>query len=202
MDHPTPDDVLSFWFGELDADGLESEEHRTRWWQGAEAFDAECRARFGGVLEELKRTDAEAWRGDVRSELAAVVVLDQLSRNIHRGTATMYEADALARRLTEEALEGQRHLELPFRMRMFLYMPLLHAEDRRAQARMVGLMEGELGGLGPGRARDRLAQEISHTYRHEVVVRRFGRFPHRNALLGRDTTEEEAAFLEETPGGF
>jgi uncharacterized protein (DUF924 family) len=149
------------------------------------ALDAAIRERFAALRERVLASGAAAWRDDVRHLLAAVIVLDQFSRNLFRGAAEAFAADPLARELTEQAIARGLDARLSEQERVFLYMPLMHAEDAAGQARSVAMFEA----LG-------IEENASFARDHAEVVSRFGRFPSRNAALGRESTDAERAYLE------
>ena len=192
-----PEDVLSFWFGELDESGAPSEARRARWWKKSPELDAEIRERFEPVRDALCAGELEGWRETRRGRLAYVILLDQLSRNMYRDTPRMYEEDERAVEAALEAIEAGDPERLRYHERWFLYMPLMHAEDLKHQERCVALF-AELGERFPEHG------DGGHGYavRHRDIVARFGRFPHRNEILGRESTDEERAFLEEPGSSF
>ncbi len=190
------DDVLAFWLGPLDADGLADEVHRARWWRSDPDFDAELRARFGALHAEVAAGDHASWLTAPRGRLATVIVFDQLSRNLFRGTAGMYAHDARAVALTKEALEGGDADVLGLHERMFLAMPLMHAEALDDQERCIEEMRA-LARRNPA-----FEANVDFAIRHRDVVARFGRFPHRNAILGRESSEEEREFLKQPGSSF
>lgn len=198
---PTADEVIEFWFGELDDGGFAAAEVSARWWRKDPAFDEGVTARFGALIEALAAGRGEAWRETARGALAYVIVLDQLTRNAFRGTGEMYEADGRALFATTAAIERGFDRGLPVALRTFLYMPLMHAEDRTAQHRCVEVFEALAAEL-TGDARERVMGNVRFAEQHRDIIVRFGRFPHRNALLGRDSTPEELAFLEQPGSSF
>lgn len=179
--HEAAREVLDFWFG------LTREQHFAK----DAAVDREIAARFGALRHQLLANRAVGWRDDPETLLAAVILLDQFSRNIHRGSADAFAADDLAAALTLEAIDRGLDARLPPEQRLFLYMPLMHAEDGPLQDLSVARFEA----LG-------MEENAAYARDHRDVFRRFGRFPGRNAALGRDGTAEEAAWLEETGGGW
>jgi uncharacterized protein (DUF924 family) len=176
------DDVLGFWFSEL---------HEADWWTKSEALDAQIRTRFARLHERLTSGDLVDAGAGPRAMLATVIVLDQFSRNLHRGSARAYAADAMARRVARGALARGHDLNLGPAERLFLYMPFEHSEDRADQALAV----------------ERIAQLgrqdwTDFAIAHRALVDRFGRFPHRNAVLGRESTTDELAALAGPMGSF
>ena len=172
-------DVLTFWFVDP-----------ARWWEKDPAFDAEIRARFLTLHGAIARGDREDWRETARGALAYVVVLDQFSRNMFRGSSRSFEYDALALAAARAALDRGFDRVLSDDERSFLCMPFMHSEAMADQDRCVLLFAS-----GPPR-------NLSYAERHRDIIRRFGRFPHRNALLGRASTAEEEKFLEEPGSSF
>ena len=194
------EEVLSFWLGDLDASGCATEEASARWWKKSDAFDAEIRERFGAAHESICDDAREAWLDAPRSRVAYVIVLDQFSRNMFRGSPRMYAEDPRALRATLGGLEAEHDEELGYHERYFLYMPLMHAEDVAHQDRCVQLFEG-MKTLYPERSKQ-LERTVGFAVQHRDIVARFGRFPHRNAILGRESTAEELSFLEGPGSSF
>lgn len=184
-----PAEVLGFWFGVTPGAA------RPEWFRKDAPFDAAIRERFGAVHEAAARRELDAWRAAPESMLALVVVLDQFSRNLHRGDARAFSQDAYALACANEALaRGDDKVLLPVQ-RQFLYLPLEHSEDLADQERCIGLM----------RALEEFEQTRGLTewaVKHRDIVARFGRFPHRNAALGRASTPEEIEFLKQPGSRF
>lgn len=168
-------EVRDFWFA------LTTEQQFAK----DEALDAAIRERFGALRERVLATGAAGWRDDLQTLLAAVIVLDQFSRNLFRGQAEAFAADPLARELTGLAIARGWDATLSKEQRVFLYMPLMHAEDPEGQAKSVAIFEA----LG-------IDENLKFARDHAEVIARFGRFPSRNAALGRATTEAERTYLE------
>lgn len=179
---PTPDDIIRFW--------LEGTPPDRRFAKDA-ALDAEIARRFGAVRDAILAGAATGWREDPRALLAAVIALDQFSRNIHRGSPRAFEADALARDLTSLALARGWDADMSADERQFLYMPLMHSEDADDQARSVALFDA----LGD-------AEAARFARAHARQIDRFGRFPGRNATLGRASTKAEREFLTDRRNAF
>jgi uncharacterized protein (DUF924 family) len=187
--------VLTLWFGDMaspPADKVKS------WFVKDPAFDRALSETFGELLVALSSGPMPAWAETPEGCLAAVIVLDQFSRNIHRGTPEMYATDVRALGLVEEALAAGWGAQLPLSGRTFLYMPLMHSESVSDQERCVALFEGLLDEAGE----EGLEQSVHYAREHRDIVKRFGRFPHRNAILSRASTTEEARFLAEEHGGY
>jgi uncharacterized protein (DUF924 family) len=177
----TPDDVLGFWFGQPPE----------RWFRKDPVFDQEIRARFTALHGELGLGEHDDWLATPRGRLAAIIVLDQFSRNMFRDTPGMFDSDARALAIALEGLARGDDRALGDAERQFFYMPLMHAEDLACQDRCVELF------AAAGNANALRFAEL-----HRDIVRRFGRFPHRNALLGRSSTPEEVEFLTQPGSSF
>jgi uncharacterized protein (DUF924 family) len=192
------DAVLSMWFGELDADGLAAPECAGRWWKSTAAFDQQIRTAFESLCGDALAGNYDHWVETVRGRLAYVIVLDQFYRNLYRGTAKMYAGDERALPAAIAGIDAGVAAQLGMDERAFLYMPLMHSEELADQERCVELFEREAVGLD-GVAGKRIAGNLRAAIVHRDIVKRFGRFPHRNQILGRETTPEEATFLETGP---
>jgi uncharacterized protein (DUF924 family) len=184
----TADDVLAFWF--------DGERQRPEWFRKDAAFDATVRERFGATLEAALAGRLLDWHGSPPSALARVLVLDQFTRNAFRDTPRAFAGDALALvAATDMVARGDdRHLA-PVQ-RSFVYLPFEHAEDRAMQHKAVSLFE-QLAADAPA-----LADLVTWARKHQEVIERFGRFPHRNAILGRTSTAEELTYLAQPSSGF
>jgi uncharacterized protein (DUF924 family) len=184
-----PEDVLRFWFGtasHADTDG--SFPSRVEWFRKDAAFDATIRARFADVIDIALAGGLGDWCTTARGALARVVVLDQFTRNVFRDTPAAFAGDARALATADDALARGHDRELAPVERWFLYMPYVHSEEAARQSQSVALFRALADETG-------LADPLVWAERHAGVVRRFGRFPHRNAILGRASTPEEFAFL-------
>ncbi|MES2338045.1 MAG: DUF924 family protein [Pseudomonadota bacterium] len=174
-------DVLDFWFGLTEQQQFAKDA----------ALDRVIAERFGAMRQDVLDSDALGWRGEADTILAAIILLDQFSRNIFRDDARAFEADPLALSLTHDAIDKRFDRELPPERAVFLLMPLMHAEHADAQALSVAKFEA----LG-------FENNATFAREHADVFARFGRFPGRNAALGRETTEEEAAYLSQPGAGW
>ncbi|MGY0504903.1 DUF924 family protein [Luteimonas sp. e5] len=173
-------EVVGFW----------REAGREKWFNGGEAFDAECRRRFADAHHAAARRECEAWLDEAESALALILLLDQIPRNIFRGSGHAFATDGLARRYALKALQAGHDAQCEAALRGFFYLPFEHSEAMADQHRAVELFAA-------------LGDDVMYDYalRHREVIERFGRFPHRNAALGRVSTPEEQAWLE-AGGGF
>jgi len=194
----TPDDVLTFWFG---ASPDAPFERAHLWWAADPAFDADVTERFASTLERAGAGELDRWGDSPRGALALVILLDQFSRHVHRDRARAFAHDTKALATAQATIERGGDAELAPVERQFLYMPLMHAEDRAVQSRSVELF-GRLCRQAPSEQRQAFEQAYDHALEHAEIVARFGRFPHRNGVLGRATTPDEQAFLDERGRGF
>jgi steroid delta-isomerase-like uncharacterized protein len=186
--------LLAFWFGaDLDSSAALGERARF-WFEGGPAVDGELRARFADLPERAASGALDAWAAAPRSALARVLALDQLPRNLHRGTPRAFAYDGVALEAAETALAAGFDRALHPLEAGFLYLPFEHAERLDAQQRCVALLEALEARGGPAH-RDMLAEWADYARRHLAVIARFGRFPHRNAALGRVPTAAERAYL-------
>lgn len=196
-----PEDILDFWFGELDERGCANPNQRQLWWTKSDAFDETVRAKFLSDYEAIVAGEREHWRGTARSALAYIIVLDQFSRNMFRSTPKMYAADELAREACWEGLDANFDEELDYDERVFFYMPLEHSEELEDHHRCRELFDA-LRECAPESLEADADNYVDFARRHREIVERFGRYPHRNEILGRASTEEEEEFLKEPDSGF
>lgn len=189
-----PQEVLDFWFGAPgDAHHLQS---RPEWFRKDAAFDALIAQRFGTLIDAALRGELDGWAAQPRHALARIVVLDQFTRNTRRGSAGMFAGDAQALAAARAMVAGGADRTLPGVMRQFVYLPFEHAEDVEAQRESMRLF-AQLETDEPA-----LAGLLEWARKHAEIVERFGRFPHRNAALGRASTAEEVEFLKQPGSGF
>ncbi len=175
-------DVLNFWFEELTP---------AQWWAKSPALDSLIEARFGALHEAALRCELYAWRRSHEGRLAEVIVLDQFSRNIYRGRREAFAADGQALALAQEAVAARSDHALPVERRAFLYLPYMHSESPLMHEIAVHLFSA------PG-----LEDNLAFERRHKAVIDRFGRYPHRNAILGRVSTPAEVEFLTQPGSAF
>jgi len=176
------DDILYFWFTEAGPDA---------WWQKSKAFDDLVTRRFGALYEAAAKGELYRWRERAEGRLAEIIVLDQFPRNMFRGSARAFESDTMALALSQEAVRLGVGEGWNADRRAFLYMPYMHSES-------VGVHEAALALFaGPG-----LENNLDFEKRHKAIIDRFGRYPHRNAVLGRVSTPEETEFLKQPGSSF
>ena len=201
MSATTPKDVTTFWFRDATR-SPEALERRGAVWFGAEpAFDRECATRFAASLEDAARGAVDDWAGTPQGRLALVILLDQMPRNIHRGSPAAFAHDAQAAAHCIAGIESGQDRSLHPVERVFLYMPLQHAEDLGLQRRSVERFES-LAAEVDDAWRDRFAENAHYARLHRDIVERFGRFPHRNRVLGRESTGEELSYLADGASTF
>lgn len=174
--------VLAFWFEECSP---------KQWFAKDEAFDRALESRFGALHARASACELWAWRSSAAGRLAEIIVLDQFSRNLYRGDARAFATDSLALALAQEAVRVEADREIPIERRSFLYMPYMHSESLVVHGQALVLFDQ------PG-----LEYNLDYERKHLAIIERFGRYPHRNAVLGRQSTPEEAAFLKEPGSSF
>ena len=189
----SPQEVLDFWFGREGEEGYG--EFREAWFNRDPEFDREIRDRFEPVYEEAATGRLDDWKSEARSCLALIVVLDQFPRNMYRGDARMYAADEKAREAARHAVEHAYDRELSPYGRLFIYLPFEHSEELDDQRLSVELFRGLATEMGS-------EDLLGYAVRHLEIIERFGRFPHRNEILGRRTTPEESMFLSGPDSSF
>jgi len=174
--------VLEFWFSEISPE---------KWWVKDEQFDSLIRQRYLTLLEQAKRSELHQWRETAQGSLAEIIVLDQFSRNVYRDKPQAFEADSLALALAQVAIAKGFDQQLPAEQRSFMYLPFMHSESELIHQQAIELYTA-------------FGQENSLDFelRHKAIIDRFGRYPHRNNILGRVSTAEEVAFLKEPDSSF
>ncbi len=178
----SPEQVLIFWFEELNP---------AQWWTRDAQLDQLIRERFGEVHGQAARGELAHWRADVRGRLAEIIVLDQFSRNLFRNSAQAFACDATALVLAQEAITQDALAQLSPDQSVFLCLPFMHSESRVIHERAVELF-----------TRIGLSANLDFEFQHKAIIDRFGRYPHRNAVLGRASTAEELEFLKQPGSGF
>lgn len=178
----TPEEVLSFWFEECTSED---------WFRSTIDLDEEIGRRFRDTHLALAARVTDLWRATPENRLASIIVLDQFPRNLYRGTPLAFATDGLALQAAKAALEVGADQGMPAEWRIFFYLPFEHAESLAEQDRAVVLFQA----LG-------LDEQIDYALRHRAVIASYGRFPHRNAMLGRISTEAEKEYLAEPGAGF
>lgn len=196
-----PEHVLEFWFGPIADDGACQPDFIRRWWAKDSEFDREVSKRFAHHIADAEAGNLDALKQSAQGCLALIILSDQMTRNSRRDQAAMYSADPFAQAVLRHALDQGLDRELRTMERYFLLMPLMHAESRELQSEGIERFdqlarEAEPGAMQAARA------AADYMRKHEVIVARFGRFPHRNKVLDRESTPEETAFLGEPGSSF
>jgi uncharacterized protein (DUF924 family) len=185
--------ILDFWFGAPGS--AEYGKPRQIWFKKDDAFDAEIASRFGAAQKDAAAGRYDAWQATPRGALALLILLDQFPRNMYRGTPASFACDAHAQRVARNAVSHGFDRGLPYVERSFIYLPFEHAEDmasQRMSLRLFATLRNDPGS----------ASNADYARRHYEIVARFGRFPHRNPILGRQSTPEEIEFLKQPGSGF
>lgn len=177
-----PSEVLKFWFEELQA---------AQWWTADAALDAQIRARFAPLVLQAIAGELSAWRSTAQGRLAEIMVLDQFSRNIYRGSPQAFAQDAQALALAQEAVASGALSALAQAQRSFLLLPYMHSESRWIHTQALSLFQQHAS-----------ANSYDFELKHKAIIDRFGRYPHRNAVLGRESSPEELQFLTQPGSSF
>lgn len=193
--------VLAFWFGELNDAGFAASEFIQRWFKKDAAFDDAIRAEFGDAHTAAINGELDGWQKQPKSALARVILIDQFSRNMFRDDPRTWAYDEIALAASRDMIARGFDKRLRTHERVFVYMPLMHAEDLGAQQSCVAQFEALVAEL-EGDAAKAIGNNVTYAIRHMEIVERFGRFPHRNGVLARASTAEEVAFLQEPGSSF
>jgi len=175
-------DILDFWF---------SPETQPNWFAKNDQFDQSLKEKFGDILEQASKAELWSWRKNADGRLAEILVLDQFSRNIFRDTPRAFTQDSLALTLAQEAISQDLDKQLSPEQRSFLYMPFMHSESKLIHEFALKLFQ-RLGN----------PENLEYEIKHKIIIDRFGRYPHRNQILGRESTEEELSFLTQPDSSF
>lgn len=191
------DGIHEFWFGSLDELGMSPPEQNALWFKSSAETDRLCLERFGDLVEQSLGGGLQDWESNDRGLIALILLLDQLPRNIHRGTPRAFAGDPRALALAQHCIAHGHHQRLPAIHQVFLFLPLEHSEDIEVQEECVELFRelAEVTGL------EAVAGYMRYAVAHRDVIRKFNRFPHRNIILGRESSPDELAYLQ-THGGF
>lgn len=197
-------DVLAYWLSSAHPDNAGALARKNLWFVKSDATDEAIRERFGTLVEEALAGRLEGWAATAPGRLALIVLLDQFPRNLFRGTPRSFAGDDQALRLALDgmALGHDRHADLPAVARIFCYLPLEHAEDMALQERSVAAFQALADEDTDADTRAFLAGTLDYARRHREVIARFARFPHRNPILGRQSTAEELEYLAQPGAGF
>lgn len=192
----TPAAILDYWFGPIAVDGFCAEDRNRLWFRSNPATDADIHTRFGNLIGQGLAGALDSWAETPRGRLALILVLDQFTRNVYRGSAAAFSGDDQARALVQTGLERGHDQALTPIERSFFYLPLEHSETLADQQRGVTLLQALQQSL-PEPLQPRLQSALDHALQHRDIIARFGRFPHRNAVLGRTSTAAELDYLKD-----
>lgn len=193
----TVTNILSFWFGDLDEGGISPPGQHSLWFKSNPETDQRCKDAFGAYVESALRGELEDWAESDEGLVALVLLLDQFPRNIYRGTPAAFSGDSRALKLAQAAIQSGQNLRLPAIHQIFLCLPLEHSEDLGVQERSVALVNQ----LADSTGTEMFEGFARYAVAHRNVIAQFGRFPHRNSILGRESNPEELEYLEKH-GGF
>ena len=196
-------EVLSYWLGAAQPTDADILSHQSLWFSKSDVTDAEIRIRFGPLVEEALSGAIDCWANSPLGRLALIIVLDQFTRNLFRGTAKSFAGDPQALQFALDGILASHdvHTSVPRPARIFYYLPLEHAEDGPLQSQSVAAFS-QLHDLAEPELLSFFANTLDYALQHQQVITRFGRFPHRNSILGRASTPAEQAYLCEPGAGF
>jgi uncharacterized protein (DUF924 family) len=194
----TPAAVLDFWLADGVTLGWPSHEMKKRWFTGGPELDQTIARQFGSAVALAQAGGLADWEAAPLDRLALIILLDQFTRNMFRGSARAFAGDARAQQLVQQTLAAQQDRQLPWVGRVFLYMPLMHAENLALQDQCVACFT-QLVAEAPDALKQRLQSNLDFARQHQAIISRFGRFPYRNAVLGRSSTPDEDEFLRKGP---
>lgn len=197
----SPDTILEFWFGNNVDDAAIAAERSKLWWLKRDETDFAIRQRFEALTRKAAQHELDAWAESPRGRLALIILTDQFPRNMYRNTPESFAYDEMARAWCKEGLRINAHRALRPIERVFFYLPLEHSESMDDQEQAVALFRVLAEDSG-AQGREVFAGFLDYAVRHREVIARFGRFPHRNHILGRESTEDEIAFLKEPGSSF
>ena len=200
MTPPTPGEILDFWLGDgMDmASGWPTQDLNKRWFQGGVALDQEIKTRFGERVVQAINGELQDWAEQLASRLALIILLDQFTRNMLRASAQAFEGDARAQSVVLQTLQRHEDTQLPWVGRLFMYMPLMHAETLDLQEESIARFSSLLA-EAPARLKPKLQGNLDFARQHHDIIEKFGRFPYRNVVLGRTSTPQELDFLRTGP---
>ena len=197
MEKTIINEILMYWFGPLDSEGLSAPEQHGLWFKSSAATDKACGELFRSAVEQAIAGKLDHWAKSDRGLIALIVLLDQFPRNIYRGTASAFSGDNKSLIVARQAIAMNRHKDLPLIHRVFLYLPLEHSEELAVQEQCVALFEEMTNITGL----TQMADFSRYAVAHRDIIAQFGRFPHRNDILERQSTAAEIEHIA-THGGF
>jgi uncharacterized protein (DUF924 family) len=197
----TPVDIIDFWFGQTTDDAAAAYQQAALWWSKNAALDTEIRQRFEAMTLAAASSSLNVWAETVSGRLALILLTDQMPRNMYRDSPRAFAFDSMARQWCKAGLEHRADLLLRPIQRVFFYLPLEHSESLADQNLGVQLF-AELAGSVTPELKSVFAGYLDFAQRHQAIVERFGRFPHRNSVLNRESSNEELTFLQQPGSGF
>lgn len=197
----TSQDIINYWFQGTSDDAPIPQERTQFWFRKSPATDQEIRDKFEPLITAAKAEELNHWKTTPQGRLALIILLDQFTRNVYRDTPAAFSGDTLALNLALEGLDQGDDQRIPYVQRPFFYLPLEHAEDLGLQDRCVSLME-QLKDNAPEVHKGVMEANHQYAIQHQLIIQRFGRFPHRNKILSRVSTEEEQLFLTQPGSSF
>ena len=193
-------EIIDFWFGDMDHYGIPPEATRKRWFEKSAAFDEELKKKYGHLVEQASQGLLDGWANQPEGALAVVLLLDQFRRNIFRNTPEAFRLDPSALAIARTAIDQHYDQALLPIQRVFMYLPFEHSEDPKVQQRSIELFDALYRSV-PAEQKELFKDFYKYAKAHQDVIEKFGRFPHRNAILGRESTPEELQYLADG-GGF
>lgn len=193
--------ILQFWFADSQSNPASLATQNKLWWGHAPETDAKIKQLFGNDVEQAASETYNDWLSNAEGRLALIILCDQFTRNIYRNTAGMYELDALALQYAQDGIANNHILELPPLYQVFMLMPLEHAEDKQIQAGCVAQFQRLLNSASI-KEKATFQNFLDFAIAHQRIINQFGHFPHRNEILGRDSSPEEIEFLKQPNSGF
>jgi len=197
----TIDSVIRYWFGDCQTAIDINNEKKKLWWSKDAEIDAEIDRRFSELIDAVATGELDHWTESISGLLASIICTDQFPRNVYRGQSKSFAYDTIALRFARQAVAMELDRKLPLVKRVFVYLPFEHSENLDDQRQAVALMESLVKEAGP-EEKQLFSGFLNFAQRHYDVIAEFSRFPHRNAILGRESTKEERAFLEQPGSSF
>lgn len=193
--------LLDFWFGKSESEADILVQQSSLWWGKDASVDKEIETRFGASLDRLMAGQLNDWKQHPRGYLSMIILADQFSRNIYRDSAMAFAQDEYALGLTLQGIRTGIDLKLSLVQRVFFYLPLEHSESLLMQNRSVDLFR-QVYQVAPVDIKDKFKAHLDYAIAHRQVIEKYGRYPHRNALLGRQSSPEEIDYLKQPGSGF